>query len=178
MVNYKKKPPNYLQVRGQCPFCMCFGNSAQSLQGATGISHPVLPFPPQIAFSPKMNKEYSMKTLKVLGNTTQTSAEALNINSSYQYCLFDLATNIYPASDFSVWMEMTGQAWAGQQQSVHICLKNMGAACFPKSTGEGGDICLPKPGKVIVFLRFGLSTTHDHFLLWSETGGSTHFFGS
>lgn len=52
-----------------------------------------------------------MKTIKMLGKTTQTDKHRgqLSINSSYQSCLFDPASTIYPFPDLNVWMKMTEQ---------------------------------------------------------------------
>lgn len=73
-------------------------------------------------------------------------------------------------------------------RGVHVCLKNMCAVCFPKSTGGDTDTDhLPKPGEGDLFsFIFNLSTTNyhfffglkqsDHSLLWIFEAIDTFFF--
>lgn len=79
MVNFKINIPHYFQGRGQCCLLHLFWEECPKPSEETtfcAVSPTPPRFLPRIAFFPKKNKEYSRKTIKMLGKTTQTDTEA------------------------------------------------------------------------------------------------------
>lgn len=105
--------PNCFRVRGHCSVGISLGRVPKAL-GGTEAFHTLSSSSSSLNSPPTKNKEYSMKTIKIRGRTTQTGQ--LSMNSSDQSCLFHRPLSVRP------WFTRLDEVTAGEAGVPGGCL--------------------------------------------------------